>query len=137
MLLGLVVILYCITYTWETLSGVVVDTGTHTTILSGGDYNLVAHYADSANFGQIYTACDATVQFNMPSQNNQILSDSIVSPISCYGDSDGSIALNPTGGTSPYSYQWDTTTSVPNGSTSSSINGLQEATYTVTITDGV
>ena len=30
------------TYTWETLGGVIVDTGAYTTILGGGDYNLVA-----------------------------------------------------------------------------------------------
>ena len=124
------------TYTWETLNGNVVDTGTHTTILSGGDYNLVAHYADSANFGQIYTACDATVQFNMPSPSQILANESIVT-IACYGDANGSISLVPSGGSgSNYTYQWDTTTSVPNGSTNSSINGLQEATYTVTITDG-
>ncbi|MBT4217375.1 MAG: T9SS type B sorting domain-containing protein, partial [Flavobacteriales bacterium] len=124
------------TYTWETLNGDVVDIGTHTTILSGGDYNLVAHYADSANFGQIYTACDATVQFNMPSPSQILANESIVT-IACYGDANGSISLVPSGGSgSNYTYQWDTTTSVPNGSTNSSINGLQEATYTVTITDG-
>ena len=124
------------TYTWETLNGDVVDIGTHTTILSGGDYNLVAHYADSANFGQVYTACDATVQFNMPSPSQILANESIVT-IACYGDANGSISLVPSGGSgSNYTYQWDTTTSVPNGSTNSSINGLQEATYTVTITDG-
>ncbi|MDC0201950.1 gliding motility-associated C-terminal domain-containing protein, partial [Flavobacteriales bacterium] len=124
------------TYTWETLSGTIIDTGTHTTILSGGDYNLVAHYSDSANFGQVYTACDASVQFNMPSPS-QILANESVVTIACYGDANGSISLFPSGGSgSNYTYQWDTTTSVPNGSTNSSINGLQEATYTVTITDG-
>ena len=124
------------TYTWETLNGDVVDTGTHTTILSGGDYNLVAHYADSANFGQVYTACDATVQFNMPSPSQILANESIVT-IACYGDANGSISLLPSGGSgSNYTFQWDTTTSVPNGSTNSFINGLQEATYTVTITDG-
>ena len=126
------------TYTWETLSGIVVDTGITTNVLTGGDYNLVAHYSDSANFGMVYTGCDYTVQFNMPSPN-QILSNAVISPISCYGNSNGSIDLTGTNGGDggPYTYQWDTTTSLPNGSTSATISGLEEATYTVTITDGM
>ena len=54
------------TYTWETTgpNPVVIDTGTHTTILTGGTYNVVAHYADSANFGQIYNGCDFSFTFN-------------------------------------------------------------------------
>jgi len=125
---------YNYTYTWETLGGVVVDTGAYTTILTGGDYNLVAHYSDSANFGQVYTGCDASVQFNMPSAP-QILANENITPISCYGDSDGAITLNVSGGTGGYTYQWDTTVSVPNGSTNSFVTGLQEGTYTVTIMD--
>ena len=122
------------TYTWETLGGVIVDTGAYTSILGGGDYNLVAHYSDSANFGQVYSGCDASVMFNMPS-SPEIFDNETIVPISCYGDSDGSITLNVSGGTGSFTYQWDTTVSVPNGSTNSFITGLQEGTYTVTITD--
>ena len=123
------------TYTWETLSGIVIDTGVFTTILTGGNYNVVAHYADSSSFGQVYSGCDFTYTFNMPSPA-QIQDNEIVVPISCYEDTDGSISLNASGGSGgPYIYQWDTTVSVPNGSTSSAINNLQEDTYTVTITD--
>ena len=122
------------TYTWETLTGTVVDTGAYTSILGGGDYNLVAHYSDSANFGQVYSGCDASVMFNMPS-SPQILDNETIVPISCYGDSDGSITLSASGGTGSFSYQWDATVSVPNGSTNSFITGLQEGTYNVTITD--
>jgi hypothetical protein len=45
------------------------------------------------------------------------------------GNSNGSIAANPTGGATPYSYNWST------GSTSASITNLAAGTYTVTITD--
>ena len=123
------------TYTWETLAGVIVDTGTHTTVLTGGDYNVVAHYADSASFGQVYTGCDYTFTFNMPSPS-QILANEVIVPIACYGDANGSITLNTTGGSGSYVYQWDTPTSTPTGPTSSAISNLQEDTYTVTITDG-
>lgn len=42
----------------------------------------------------------------------------------------GSIALNPTGGTGPYTYNW-----APGGQTTSSINSLCASIYSVTITD--
>ena len=67
----------------------------------------------------------------------QILPNEVISPISCYGDSDGAITLNVSGGSGSYTYQWDTTVSVPNGSTNSFVTGLQEGTYTVTITDNM
>ena len=49
---------------------------------------------------------------------------------SCNGGSDGSIAVSTTGGTAPYSYEWD------NGlSTDSVHNDLPAGTYSVTVTD--
>lgn len=49
--------------------------------------------------------------------------------INCTGNSIGSIDVTPTGGTSPYSYQWS------NGSTQQNITNLSANTYTVTVTD--
>src|SRR5690606_35673089 len=49
--------------------------------------------------------------------------------ISCYGANDGSIVLNVTGGSSPYTYSWS------NAATSQSIANLIKGTYTVTVTD--
>ncbi len=45
------------------------------------------------------------------------------------GLSDGSITINVTGGTSPYTYSWS------NGATSANLNGLATGTYSVTVTD--
>lgn len=47
----------------------------------------------------------------------------------CYHSYDGSINLTPTGGTPPYSFQWN------NGATSEDLSGLVSNTYSVLITD--
>lgn len=53
----------------------------------------------------------------------------VVTDISCFGGSDGSIQLTPAGGTAPYTYSWNT------GSTNKDIFGLSDGNYQVTITD--
>jgi gliding motility-associated-like protein len=52
-----------------------------------------------------------------------------IATTSCFGDSDGSIIVNTTGGVGPYSYVWS------NGSTSKDQFNLTGGTYNVTITD--
>lgn len=49
--------------------------------------------------------------------------------LQCNGLATGTIALNPSGGTAPYTYSWS------NGATTPAINGLPAGTYTVTVTD--
>ncbi|NRB50110.1 MAG: T9SS type A sorting domain-containing protein [Saprospiraceae bacterium] len=51
------------------------------------------------------------------------------SNVSCNGDSDGGVTASASGGTMPYTYEWNT------GGTSASISGLSAGTYTVTVTD--
>lgn len=57
--------------------------------------------------------------FAYPSGNN----------ISCTGVTDGSINIDITGGTIPYTFQWS------HGPTSEDVSGLGTGTYTVTVTD--
>ncbi|MBK7181762.1 MAG: gliding motility-associated C-terminal domain-containing protein [Bacteroidetes bacterium] len=53
-----------------------------------------------------------------------------MTPVSCFGGSDGTITVTPNGGTAGYSYIW-----VPSGQTSQTATSLVAGTYTVTITD--
>jgi len=55
----------------------------------------------------------------------------VVSDISCYGQTDGSINLSVVGGASPYTYQWS------NGLTNENIYNLSVGTYSVTVTDSL
>src|SRR6185295_7736421 len=49
--------------------------------------------------------------------------------VSCFGGGNGNITLTVTGGTAPYTYQWNT------GATTQNLNNLSSGTYTATVTD--
>lgn len=58
--------------------------------------------------------------------------------VSCYGGSDGALALNVSGGTAPYTYLWTASNGgvIPTGQTNSpNLSGLVAGNYSVTITD--
>ena len=137
------------TYTWETNipgppagfpngdspSGIVVASGSSFNNFYPGNYWVVAHYSDSASSGLVYSGCDVAEPFTISSPSE--IQTNLTNPqdVSCYGDNDGEIDLIVNGGVSPYLVQWDTTTSLPNGSNSLLINNLQPGTYTVNIYD--
>ena len=50
--------------------------------------------------------------------------------ISCFGGSDGSVAVNTSGGTPNYTYSW-----MPGGATTNGLSNLSAGTYSVTVTD--
>lgn len=52
---------------------------------------------------------------------------------SCYGIADGLVFSNPSGGTSPYTFQWDDLSL----STNDSVNNLSQGTYTVIVSDSL
>ena len=121
-------------YALPTSLNTIVDVGASTSILDIGLHTLVAHYADAASFGVNYLGCDAKKDFTI-SGPSAIQENSTVTAVSCWGDSTGSISLIPSGGSGGYSYDWDTTLSIPNGSNSFAVSNLLAGTYTVTITD--
>jgi hypothetical protein len=53
--------------------------------------------------------------------------------LNCFGDTTGFASVNPTGGTMPYSYQWN---AAANNQTTPVATGLGAGIYFVTITDG-
>ena len=72
------------------------------------------------------TGCFDEVTFLI---NNPTLASLNTTNISCNGLSDGSIAVNSTGGVAPYSYTWS------NGDTTAIIDSLAIGNYSVTVVD--
>ncbi len=75
-------------------------------------------------------ACTATASATITQPSSSLVaSASVLSPIDCFGDTDGQVTASQTGGTSPYTYSWNT------GETNAIETNLGATTYSVTITD--
>jgi hypothetical protein len=74
--------------------------------------------------------CQA-VQDTTVSEPDELVVSILEQSALCPNDMDGSIALIPTGGTPPYSYQWNT------GSTDSILQNLGGGTFTFTVNDSL
>ena len=57
------------------------------------------------------------------------ISDQLITDVSCFGLTDGAVAITVTGGTTPYAYLWD------DASTVSDLSGLSNGSYLLTVTD--
>ncbi|MFN3784725.1 MAG: hypothetical protein ACK4R6_12475 [Spirosomataceae bacterium] len=90
--------------------------------LAAGTYTVTV--TDAAN-----TPVTGQVTITQPTQ---LAISEVVTDVSCFGGTNGSISVTVSGGTAPYSYVWN------NGitSTSASVSGLSAGSYTVTVTDG-
>jgi hypothetical protein len=72
--------------------------------------------------------CSATEIYQIYEPDSLIL-NTVSDNISCFGMSDGSITTTVSGGTSNYTYTWNT------GDTSASLNNLDTGTYTLVVMD--
>ncbi len=77
------------------------------------------------------SGCTGVDSVYMPADTNVLQFTLAETPISCFGANDGELSVLPSGGTSPYSYQWNTSIN----DTLNTISGLSPGTYSVTITD--
>jgi len=103
------------TYAWSSGS-----TAATLSNIAAGNYSLTMTDGGSC------TATSATVVLS--SSGLSMKSVSITSN-TCFGQSSGSIGMNPSGGNPPYTYNWS------NGSSSATVSGLMAGTYSVTLTD--
>ncbi|HJW29416.1 MAG TPA: SprB repeat-containing protein, partial [Saprospiraceae bacterium] len=74
------------------------------------------------------SSCSTTFSFILTAPPAIVLNITVQS-VSCHGDHDGSLTVNPTGGFPGYLYLWS------NGANTNSINNLAPGNYTVTVTD--
>jgi len=79
-------------------------------------------------------SCTAEATVTITNSNGPDGTASVSSAISCNGGT-GSVSVNVTGGTSPYTYSWNSGPSSTTTALSNSLSGVNSATYTVTVTD--
>ncbi|SEJ22658.1 SprB repeat-containing protein, partial [Flavobacterium terrigena] len=92
--------------------------------MSGYLYRCVAYNATLACFTNTNqaTLTVSSISTATGSQTN----------VSCFGGSNGTATVIPSGGIAPYSYSWS-----PSGGTGTTASGLAAGSYTVTVTDNI
>lgn len=102
-------------YSWSPSGG----TSATATGLTAGAYTCVATDANGCTIARNYTITQPSALSISNSATN----------VSCNAGANGTAAVTPSGGTSPYTYAWS------NGGTSASKTGLAAGAYTCTTTD--
>jgi len=74
--------------------------------------------------------CTATATYQLTNSINLTLTEVSSTPAGCAGATNGSLAIQVTGGGGNYSYDWS-----PSGQTSATLSNVAAGTYTVTVTD--
>jgi hypothetical protein len=72
--------------------------------------------------------CQTTALAQVRTPSDLAIAETLHNPL-CYQGSNGSIELNITGGTAPYSYKWST------GATTKTLSGVPSGTYSVIVSD--
>lgn len=89
--------------------------------LSPGNYSLTLTYADGI--------CTQTFDYQITEPPMLGLSDALISPVKCFGQSDGAIDLSAFGGVAPYQFQWT------GNQSSEDLANLAAGNYALTLTD--
>ena len=115
------------TYSWENQNGTSVGTTSTITGLIGGMYFLTVTDANSCTttFQTELDECQISLDTDLASQLM----------VTCNGDTDGILSVVASGGTEPYTYDWDYTGFSETGSDGSSLENLAPGTYEITATD--
>jgi hypothetical protein len=71
----------------------------------------------------------ATASITITEPDVLSVNETVLNHITCNGDNDGTASVNPSGGTSPYSYLWS------NGQTTMMASGLMPGSQFITVTD--
>ena len=103
------------TYAWPSGTLTANETG-----LSQGTYVVTVTDANGCTTTSSVTLTEPTVLASSIGTSTNV---------SCNGGSDGTAAVTPTGGSTPYSYAW------PSGTLTANETGLSQGTYVVTVTD--
>src|SRR5688572_27542924 len=106
------------TYSWTTTP---VQTTANATGLCAGTYTV---YATNG-------VCSSNTTVTITQPTAALTATSSQTNVSCFGGSDGTATATPSGGTSPYTYTWNST---PSQSTQTA-TGLPMGTYACTVTD--
>ncbi|MFH6987824.1 T9SS type A sorting domain-containing protein [Flavobacterium collinsii] len=103
------------TYSWSPSGG----TGSSATGLTANPYTVTITDAELTQITRNFSITQPTALNGLPT----------TTAVSCFGGSNGSATITPTGGTPGYTYLWST------GATTQTITGRIAGTYSVTITD--
>ena len=106
------------TYVWSPSGG----TGATASGLTAGTYSVIITDAN---------ACTATINsIVVGGAAAALTATSSTTPVSCFGGTNGTATVTPSGGTGTYTYAWS-----PSGGTGATASGLTAGTYSVTVTD--
>ena len=107
------------TYSWNTTP---VQYSKTATGLGAGTYTVTVTDANSCSIPSTVTITQPAAALVVTTTQVNVL---------CYGNTTGTATANPSGGTAPYNYSWNT---IP-VQTTQTINGLAAGNYTVIVTD--
>ncbi len=107
--------------------------GTYTYLWTNGATSATASNLLAGNYSVTITdsfSCSVTQAFTITEPTVLVASQNTFTNPSCNSGANGSATVAVSGGTTPYTYSWS-----PSGGTAATASGLEDGTYTVTVTD--